>query len=201
MATIGNTVLTLADWANRLDPDGKTADIVELLSQYNEMLDDMTWIEGNLPTGTRTTVRTGLPTVAYRKLNSGTTPSKSTTAQIDDAAAILEGWSEVDCDEAMLNGNTFAYRLSESAAFLEAMAQTQNSSLDFPFATILSLMPTRNRLLMVVDLVQTTVLSGWSLGALKQFMVSFPKVHSLVSSMRTKEKSPSRILPASVLVV
>ena len=124
MATIGNTVTTLADIAKRLDPDGKTADIVELLSQYNEMLDDMHWIEGNLPTGTRTTVRTGLPTVSYRKINEGTTPSKSTTAQVDDQAAILEGWSEVDCDLANLNGNTFSYRLSEAASFLESMAQT-----------------------------------------------------------------------------
>ena len=64
MATIGATVLTLADWAKRLDPDGKTPTIVELLSMTNEILLDMLWKEGNLPTGERTTVRTGLPTVA-----------------------------------------------------------------------------------------------------------------------------------------
>ena len=57
--------LTLADWAKRLDPDGKTPKIVELLQQTNEVLSDMAWMEGNLPTGHRTTVRTGIPSVAW----------------------------------------------------------------------------------------------------------------------------------------
>ena len=63
MATIGETVLTLADWAKRLDPDGRVETVVEMLSQTNEILADMLWLEGNLPTGHRTTVRTGLPSV------------------------------------------------------------------------------------------------------------------------------------------
>jgi hypothetical protein len=37
--------------------------IVEMLSQVNEILDDMLWVEGNLPTGHKTTVRTGLPSL------------------------------------------------------------------------------------------------------------------------------------------
>ena len=79
MATLGSNALTLADWAKRLDPDGKVPKIVELLSQTNEILADMLFVEGNLPTGHRTTVRTGLPTVAWRLLNQGVQPSKSTT--------------------------------------------------------------------------------------------------------------------------
>lgn len=121
MATIGSNVVTLADVAKRLDPDGKVAKIAELLSQTNEVLLDMHWKEGNLPTGHRTTVRTGLPTSAWRLLNQGVQPSKSTTAQIDEACGILEAWSEVDKDLAMLNGNTAAFRLSEAMAFLESM--------------------------------------------------------------------------------
>jgi hypothetical protein len=57
MATLGANVLTLADFAKRVDPDGKVPSIVELLSQSNEVLQDMLWMEGNLPTGHRTTVR------------------------------------------------------------------------------------------------------------------------------------------------
>lgn len=122
-ATLGAGVLTLADWAKRLDPDGKVPTVVELLSQTNEILTDMIWQEGNLPTGHRVTVRTGLPTVAWRLLNQGITPSKSTTAQIDEQAGMLEAWSEVDVDLANLNGNVNAFRLSEAMAFLEAMNQ------------------------------------------------------------------------------
>ncbi len=128
MATLTNTVLTLADWAKRLDPDGKVPTIVELLSQTNEILEDMLWMEGNLPTGHRTTVRTGLPTVAWRLLNGGVTPSKSTTAQLDEACGMLEAYAEVDKDLAMLNGNTDAFRLSEANAFIEAMNQEMAST-------------------------------------------------------------------------
>jgi len=129
MATLNTNVLTLADWAKRLDPNGKVPSIVELLSQTNELLMDMQWIEGNLPTGHRTTVRTGLPTVAWRLLNQGIQPSKSTTAQIDEACGMLEAWSEVDKDLAMLNGNTSAFRLSEAQAFIEAMNQEMASTM------------------------------------------------------------------------
>lgn len=122
-AALGSGNLTLADWAKRLDPDGKVPTVVELLAQTNEVLLDMQWREGNLPTGHRTTVRTGLPTVAWRLLNQGVTPSKSTTAQIDEQCGILEAWSEVDLDLLALNGNAASFRLSEASAFLEAMNQ------------------------------------------------------------------------------
>ena len=129
MATLNATHLTMADWAKRLDPDGKTAVIVEMLSQTNEILDDMLFKEGNLPTGEQTTIRTGLPTVYYRQINQGTPDSKSTTAQVVENAAILEGRSQIDQDEAELNGNTGDYRLSEGEAFMEAMSQSQAETL------------------------------------------------------------------------
>lgn len=121
MAVIGSNALTLADHAKRLDPDGKVPSIVELLSQTNQILEDMLWLEGNLPTGHRTTVRTGLPTVAWRLINQGVTPSKSRTAQVDESTGMLEAYSEVDKDLAELNGNTSQFRLTEAAAFIEAM--------------------------------------------------------------------------------
>jgi hypothetical protein len=127
--TLSTGALTLIDWAKRVDPDGKIPDIVELLEQTNEMLADMLWKEGNLPTGHRTTVRTGLPSVFWRLLNQGVTPSKSTTAQIDEGTGMLEAWSEVDVDLAMLNGNVSSFRLSEAKAFLEAMNQEMQSTI------------------------------------------------------------------------
>src|SRR3982751_3023970 len=119
MAILQNNALTLADAAKRSDPDGKTSAIVELLSQTNEIISDMTFIEGNLPTGPRSTQRTGLPSVYFRMINQSVPPSKSTTAQVDEAVGMLEAWSEVDKDLAELNGNTASFRLSEASAFLE----------------------------------------------------------------------------------
>ena len=131
MATtaLSNANLTLADWAKRTDPDGRVPIIAELLSQSNEILEDCVFKEGNLPTGDRVVIRTGLPTVYWRALNQGIPNSKSTTAQVDEACGILEARSEVDKDLAMLNGNTAQFRLSEDTAFLEAMNQTQASTI------------------------------------------------------------------------
>lgn len=129
MATLSSYALTLADHAKRMDPDGKTPKIVELLAQTNEVLDDMKFIEGNLPTGHRTSVRTGLPTVAWRLLNQGVQPSKSLTAQIDEQCGMMEAWSEVDQEVAELNGNVNSFRLSEAAAFIESMNQEFSSTL------------------------------------------------------------------------
>ena len=124
MAVLPNTNLTLADWAKRIEPGGKVDKVVELLSQTNDILDDAVFLQGNLPTGHRATIRTGLPTVYWRALNQGIPSSKSTTVQVDEACAILEARSEVDKDLAMLNGNTPEFRMSEDRPFLEAMNQT-----------------------------------------------------------------------------
>ncbi|MDA8231575.1 MAG: hypothetical protein M0006_09575 [Magnetospirillum sp.] len=129
MALIGGLALTYADWAKRVDDDGKLSTIVNLLSQTNEILEDMLWVEGNLPTGHKTTVRTGLPSAAWRLLNYGVPKAKSTTAQVVDTCGMLEVYSEIDKDIADLNGNTAAFRLSEDLAFLEGMNQQMAQTL------------------------------------------------------------------------
>lgn len=123
MTTLSVTNPTLLDLAKRKDPDGSIATIVELLSQTNEMLDDMTWREGNLATGHRTTVRTGLPATTWRKMYGGVQPSKSRTKQVTDNTGMLEAYAEVDKALADLEGNTSAFRISEDMAFLESMNQ------------------------------------------------------------------------------
>ena len=129
MATLSSTALTLADHAKRVDPDGKTAKVVEILSQTNEILTDMLYKEGNLPTGEQTTIRTGLPTAYYRLMNQGVPSSKSTTVQVTENAATLEARAEVDKDVAELSGNVNSFRMDESMAFLEAMNQQMATTL------------------------------------------------------------------------
>lgn len=124
MSTLSVTSPTLLDLAKRSDPDGKIAPIVEMLALYNPVLDDMSWVEGNLPTGHRTTVRTGLPLPTWRKLYGGVQPTKSTTAQITDNTGMLEAYAEVDKALADLNGNTAAFRMSEETPHIEGISQT-----------------------------------------------------------------------------
>ena len=121
MATLGASLPTLVDLAKSLDPDGKVAKIAELLSQTNEVLSDMPWQEGNLTTGHRVSVRTGLPTVAWRLLNQGVAVSKGTSAQIDEACGMLEARSQVDEILARLSNDVSAFRLSQAVSFIEAM--------------------------------------------------------------------------------
>lgn len=129
MATLSTIHPTLLDVAKRLDPDGKVDTIVEILSETNEILEDMVWMEGNLPTGHRTTIRSGLPTPTWRKLYGGVQPAKSRTVQVTDTCGMLEAYAEVDKALADLNGNTAAFRLSEDRAHIEGMNQEFASSL------------------------------------------------------------------------
>jgi hypothetical protein len=129
MAALSAIHPTLLDFAKRLDPDAKIAKIVEILNEQNPIIEDMVWLEGNLPTGHRTTIRTGLPEPTWRKLYGGVQPTKSRTAQVTDACGMLEAYAEVDKALADLAGNTAAFRLSEDLAHIEGMNQEFASTL------------------------------------------------------------------------
>jgi len=123
MPTLSTNNPTMADVAKRTDPGGQIDMIVEILNQTNPILQDMTAIEGNLPTGHRSTVRTGLPMPTWRRIYGGVQPTKSTTAQVTDNCGMLEDYAEVDKALADLNGNTASFRLSEDRAHIEGMNQ------------------------------------------------------------------------------
>lgn len=123
MATLSVRNPTLLDLAKAMDPKGRIAQIVEILNETNEILDDMVWKEGNLLTGHRSTIRSGLPTPTWRKLYGGVQPTKSTNVAVTDTTGMLEAYSEVDVALADLNGNTAAFRLSEDRPHIEGMSQ------------------------------------------------------------------------------
>lgn len=130
MATLSSNNPTLADVAARLGPDGKIdPNIVEMLSETNEILEDMTMIEANGFTEHKTTIRSGMPAGTWRKLNYGVQPEKSRTVSVKDAMGMLETYAEVDKALADLNGNSATWRLSEDRAFIEGLNQTQASTL------------------------------------------------------------------------
>jgi hypothetical protein len=131
MATLPSKAgaVTLMDFARSIEPDGKVARVVEALNQTNEVLTDMGWIEGNLPTGHRSTIRNGLPTAIFRQLYQGVPASKSSRIQVDDTCGMINARAEVDQDLAELNGNVGDFRYSEAMAFLEAMNQLFVSTL------------------------------------------------------------------------
>lgn len=115
--------ITLLDWSRRVGPDGNIDEIAELLSQCNEIFKDMIWRSSNLPTGHKSTVRTGLPQGTFRAAYQGVPYTKSTTAQLTDTWASLAAYSQIDEDVAELNGNVAELRVDEDNATLEGMSQ------------------------------------------------------------------------------
>lgn len=127
--TRANQQLTLSDIYSRLDPDGSIADVAEVLTEQNAILLDIPFIEGNLPTGHRTAIRTGLPEAYWKQFNKGVPASKSSVAQVEETCGMCQARSIIDADELKFNGNSMAYRYSEDTAFIEALNQKMTNSL------------------------------------------------------------------------
>lgn len=122
MFALGTEALTISDMRKRANPDGTLAFIGEALEHANPIMDRAKWIEGNLPTGNRTTVRTSIPTPQIRLLNRGVKNSKSTTSQEQDTCIILEDRSNVDIEVLNLQRDPAGYRRSEDAAFVQGFS-------------------------------------------------------------------------------
>lgn len=115
---------TLLDLASRQDPQGKTGYIAEMLSQANEMYDDMPWIEGNETTGHEFVFRTSIPAGSWRQYNQGTPYGKSTTNKGRISIGELVAWSQIDKSLVEDSNDPARFRESEDVAFLEGMSQT-----------------------------------------------------------------------------
>ena len=50
---------TLQEFSRRMDSNDKIAKVIEIINKKNDILDDIMWVEGNLLTGHKTTIRTG----------------------------------------------------------------------------------------------------------------------------------------------
>lgn len=125
----GSEQLSLADLASRLAPDGSVAKIAEILSQRNEILSDIPYVTGNLPTGHRFSVRTSLPKAYWKMMNRGVPSSKSSVAMMEETFGKLQAQSKIDRDELKLNNNSKAYRFLEDKAFIEALNQGMTEAL------------------------------------------------------------------------
>lgn len=127
MAVLGSGVDTLVDVLKQLAPDGSQLDTAEVLTEHTEVLEDMTWMEGNLVTGHRDSVRTSLPEPSFRAINEGVPVTKGGTTPIEETCALLEDFSQCDRELAILSGNVSRYRLKQAKphmiGFAHKMAQ------------------------------------------------------------------------------
>ena len=123
--------LTLADIGRMVDPDGKIADMAELLSQCNEMVDDMPLVEANGLTTHVTTVRTALPKGTYIRYYQGTPYAASNAAQLEFGMSLLRDYSQVDRELCRLGGQESVRREKEDVAHMEGLSQQQSTTLAY----------------------------------------------------------------------
>lgn len=118
-----NFMLSQFELLRRIDPTGKAAIIAETLNETNEVLQDIVFKQGNLPTGDEQTIRTGMPEVYWRQINRGVPASHSSTATVTETCAEMAARSQLDVKAAQLNDLTAAFRQQEDAPFIETMGQ------------------------------------------------------------------------------
>lgn len=124
MAVKGQTYLTLADKLKQTIGDKVTPEIIEMLSETNDVLLDAEVVECNDGSSNKTAIRAKLPEVEFREFYKGVKMSKSGGSQVTDETGMLEAYSEVDKSLADLNDDKAQFLLNESASFLESMNQT-----------------------------------------------------------------------------
>jgi hypothetical protein len=129
MAVQGSGVTTIIDVLTEMAPDGKALDIAEVLTQQNEVLADMHWEAGNMVTGHKDAARTVLPTPSFRALNAGVPVTKAGSTQIEETCALLEDFSQVDRELAIMAGDVNGYRLKQARPHIQGMSNKQATTL------------------------------------------------------------------------
>lgn len=170
MAVQASGVATLLDVLQTMGPDGKQMDIAEVLTQQNELLLDMTWREGNTVTGHRDAVRTSLPTPSFRALNEGVPVTKSGSTPIEETAALLEDFSRVDRELAIMSGNVNEYRLREAKPHIIGMGHKMAQTVFYGNANVnpkefTGLTPRYNTLQVGTSNTATNVIDAGGVGA------------------------------------
>src|SRR6476661_638134 len=129
MAVQGSGVTTIVDVLTEMAPDGGLLDIAEVLTLQNEVLADMHWEEGNTVTGHKDGARTVLPTPSFRALNAGVPVTKAGSTTIEETASLLEDFSQVDRELAIMSGDVNAYRLKQARPHIQGMSNKMASTL------------------------------------------------------------------------
>ena len=129
MATLAPSNFTYAEWAARMDPDGKASVMVDLLSQQNGIIEDCLAVECQSGNAFEFTQVVKLPTPTRRSYNVGVPATMAGVAKQVQTCIQYADWSKIDTSLARLGGNLAELRYREDALHLEAMGQQVASDL------------------------------------------------------------------------
>jgi hypothetical protein len=119
-----NSKMSFMELSKRLHKDGAAMlDIAEVMTETNEMLEDIPWFQCNQILTEKIARRTSLPTGTWRKAYQGVASKASTTQVVEEPVALLEARSEIDEDIIDNAPDKKATRRSEDVAFTQGLAQ------------------------------------------------------------------------------
>lgn len=123
MATLTPGAMTYAEWALRHDPDGKTSELVDMLSQCNGIIDDMMTVECQSGNAYEFTQVTKLPTPTRRVYNMGIPASLAGVAKLISTCSEYGDWVKFDKSLAELGGTLNELRAQEDELHVEGFVQ------------------------------------------------------------------------------
>lgn len=129
MAVLTPGAFTYSEWALRHDPGGKIATLVDLLSQNNEILNDMLTVECQSGNAFEYTQVVKLPTPQRRIYNQGVNATQAGVAKSISTCVEYADWSKVDASLAELGGQPTELRGQEDALHMEGFNQSVASDL------------------------------------------------------------------------
>lgn len=129
MATVGTGAFTYAEWALRHDADGKISALIDLLSQFNGMMDDQMVVECQSGNAFEYTQVVKLPVATRRIYNQGVAATQAGVAKSVTTCAEYGDWVNFDASIAELGGNLAELRAQEDLLHIEAMGQLVASDL------------------------------------------------------------------------
>lgn len=119
------TSQTLAEITRRETPDGKQADLVDVLNETNRITPDATWLECNNGSYYEDTQVAFEPTGTTRAYDQGVTPEAAGTQKVTEPTEMLDGLSTIDVAKARHTaGGSAAYRMQEDGIYLRGMTKT-----------------------------------------------------------------------------
>lgn len=129
MATLTAGVFTYSEWAVRMDDNGKSAYLVNLMSQTNGIMEDMMVVpcqNGNVYTFTQVVA---LPSPVRRQFNMGVAPTMASAVPMVQTAVEYADTVRIDQSLAAMNAQRNELRAEEDKLHLEAMSQLIASDL------------------------------------------------------------------------
>lgn len=123
MAVLQATNPTYLDWMQSMGNDHPSAVFINQAAQTNQIIPDMTFMEGSELTGTTVNMLTGVPESTFRKLYQRKQPGKVTRSSVREAAAMMDEYAVVDYRMVEQGGNVQQLRAQEAIGRIESMTQ------------------------------------------------------------------------------